>query len=271
MEGVSRTSLAEAGERLEGVLGALDADGARSLSDQLSAVAGLLTREYRLRRSLGDQGNAPDARAGLLARLLGDRVAPQALDVLTAAVRARWAEPGDLVAALGQLAAQAGLAAAEKSGSLDDVEDELFRFARTVEREPRLSLALSDPALPNDRKDAVLRRLLEGRAQPVTLALVRQAVVDTAGRSLDRRLDQLTVLAAGRRQRLVAVVRVARPLDADQATRLRAALTRLYGRAVQLQVDLDPGVLGGVVVQVGDEVLDGSVARRIEQVRARLG
>jgi len=267
---VSRASLAAAADRLESLLQGLDPEAASALSAQLSSVAGLLDSEFRLRRSLADPSGSPDARAGLLSRLLVGRVDDAAVDLLTGVVRGRWAAPIDLVAAVSELAAQAGLAAADRRGVLDDVEDELFRFARILAREPQLSLALSDPALPADRKDALLRRLLDGRAQGDTLALVRQAVTDTRGRALDRRLDQLTRLAAARRQRLVAVVRVARPLDDDQAERLRAALGGVYGREVQLQVDLDPAVLGGAVVTVGDEILDGSVARRLAQVRARL-
>jgi len=243
---------------------------AQQLSEQLSAVGGLLDREWRLRRSLVDAASPPDARAALLQRLFAGKVGDATLELLTTAVRARWAEPSDLVDALLELATEAGLAGADEAGVLDDVEDEVFRFGRVVLREPRLSLALSDPALSADRKDALLRRLLEGKAQPVTIALLRQAVLDTGGHSLGRRLERISRLAAARRERLVAVVRVARPLDPDQAVRLRGALHATYGRDVQLQVDLDPDVLGGVVVTVGEQILDGSVARRIEQVRARL-
>lgn len=270
MEGISRASLAAARDRLEALLQDAEPDTATALSAQLSSVAGLLDREYRLRRTLADPAGSPEARAGLLSRLLAGKVDNAAVDLLAGVVRSRWAEPGDLVDGIVELAAQAGLAAADRRGVLDEVEDELFRFARVVAREPRLSLALSDNALPAERKDALLRRLLEGKAQADTLALVRQAVTDTHGRALDRRLDLLTRLAAERRQRLVAVVRVARTLDDAQAGRLRAALARVYGRTVQLQVDLDPAVLGGAVVTVGDEILDGSVARRLAQVRARL-
>ena len=282
MQGTSRAATADLRERLEALLrptggapaGApapeASAQAAQDLSAQLSSVAGLLDREWRLRRSLTDTAVPAEQRAGLLRRVLSGRVGDPALQLLSDAVAARWAEPGDLVDALLELAVEAGLAAAETAGVLDDVEDEVFRFGRVVLREPRLSLALSDPALPGDRKDALLRRLLEGKAQPQTVALLRQAVVDTGGRSLDRRLERIAVLAAARRQRLVAVVRVAHPLDDAQTARLRAALRTAYGRDVQLQVDLDPAVLGGAVVTVGEDILDGSVARRIEQVRARL-
>lgn len=270
MEGVSRASLQESRSALEERLRDLDADAQAQVSSQLSSVAALLDQQYRLRRSLADIGSRADARAGLLTAVLRGKVEEAVLDTLAGVVRRWWATPLDLVAAVSELAADAGLASAETAGVLDEVEDELFRFARIVEREPRLSLALSDPALPAERKDGLLTRLLESQAQSATLVLVRQAVTDTRGRGLHRRLDQLTALAAERRKRLVAVVRVARELAPEQVERLRVALSRTYDRQVQVQVDLDPSVLGGAVVTVGDEILDGSVARRLEQVRSRL-
>ena len=159
---------------------------------------------------------------------------------------------------------------ARAEGTLDEVEDELFRFARLLEREPALRAALTDPGLPDDRKSALLRDLLGERARPQTLRLVEIAVTRSRGRSVETALDELADLAAQRRSRFVAQVRVARPLEAQQEARLAAGLERLYGRRVQLQVDVDPAVLGGISVRVGDEVLDGTVQRNLEAVRRSL-
>ena len=271
MEGRSRHALAAAREREETVVAALDAAAGRRLGSDLAAVAGLLDANYALRRSLADDNTEPADRAELIRRVLANQVGEDALAFLGEVVGLRWSHPLDLTGALGDLSAEAILAAAQMQGSLDEVEDELFRFARILEREAELSLALSDPGLPADVKLKLLYRLLDGKAQPDTIGLIRAALAATAGHGLDNRLDQLTVLAAARRERLIAVVRVARPLDDEQAGRLRAALAKTYGRDVHLQVDLDPDVLGGAVVQVGDEILDGSVARRIQAARTRLG
>ena len=162
------------------------------------------------------------------------------------------------------------MTAAEGDGVLDDVEDELFRFARLLEREPLLRAGLTDPGLPDDRKLGLVRSLLSSRAQPATVRLVEVVVTRPRGRSVETALEELSRLAAARRQRLVAAVRVAQPLDDAQTRRLAAVLAQIYGRQVQLQVDVDPGILGGVQVRVGDEVLDGSVARRLQDVRRRL-
>ena len=128
----------------------------------------------------------------------------------------------------------------------------------------------ADPGLPDDRKLALLRSLLGGKARPATVRLVEIAVTRSRGRSLETALDDLVDLAAARRARYTAQVRVARPLEADQEARLVAALTRIYGRQVQLQVDVDPEVLGGIEVRVGDEVIDGTVQRNLHNVRRSL-
>jgi F-type H+-transporting ATPase subunit delta len=267
VDGVSRTALAESADRLDALTRDLDADGLRRLSADLSAVTRLLVDEYALRRSLAETGLAADARAGLLDRLIGSRVSSEAKDLLVGVVRARWSGPADLVEAVGRLAALATLALAEHAGALDEVEDELFRFSRIIASDSRLSLALSSAALPVERKTALVQRLLVGKAREETVSLVEQALADTVGRTLDRRLETLIKLAAERRNRLVATVRVAVPPTSEQLQRLAEVLQATYGSAIQLQVELDPDVLGGVVVTVGGEILDGSVARRLEQAR----
>ena len=179
-----------------------------------------------------------------------------------------WDGPGDLVEAAETLAQSAAMSVAERAGALDDVEDELFRFTRLLDREPSLRAALTDHALPDDRKTALVASLLE-RARPETVRLVQEAVLRTGG-SLESRLAALSDLAAARRHREVAHVRVARPLPQEQADRLAAVLQRIYGHPVALQVAVDPDVLGGVEVRVGDEVLDGTVSRRLASARLRL-
>jgi F-type H+-transporting ATPase subunit delta len=192
------------------------------------------------------------------------------LTVVRAAASQRWSRPLDLQYALIELSVEALLAEAEDAGALDEVEDELFRFGRILGRNPQLSLALTDPAAPAGAKAALLDRLLAERAHPVTVRLAKQAVADRAQGDLERRLEHFSRVAAARRDRVVAVARTAVPLDADQTARLRTALSRYFGRQIQLQTDLDPTVLGGVVIRVGDEVLDGSVLRRLAAARRNL-
>ena len=271
MDGASRESMRAAYARFEEQITTQPGGTSSSeVSEGLYAVAGLLDREPSLRRALTDPASTPGSRRGLADALLGRQLAALPLATLRDLVASPWHSPADLREAVEVLAATAAMHAAEADGVLDDVEDELFRFARLIEREHDLRAALTDPGLPDERKTGLVRALLGGRAQPATVRLVDIVVTRPRGRSIETSLEELSRLAAARRQRLVAQVRVARPLDAAQSDRLGAALARLYGRQVALQVDVDPSVLGGVEVRVGDEVLDGTVSRRLADVRRRL-
>jgi F-type H+-transporting ATPase subunit delta len=170
-----------------------------------------------------------------------------------------------------RLGAEAVFARAEADGKLDDVEDELFRFARLVEREHGLRLALADPVLPTDRKLAVIDELLGRRATDATVRLVRQVVQAPRGRLVERAVDELARAAAAFRGRVVAVVTTAVALDEQRQARLAAALERMQGRPVRLQVVVDPSMMGGVIVRIGDEIIDGSVRRQLVRARNELG
>ncbi len=156
---------------------------------------------------------------------------------------------------------------ARVEGSLDEVEDELFRFARTLEGNDELRSALTDDAVPADRRRGVVADLLGDRASPVTTNLV--SLVVGAGRAgeLPAIIDRLVQRAAAEHDKVVAEVRSAVALDDDQRQRLAEALGRATGKSVEVKVVVDPSVLGGVVARVGDTVIDGTVRARLDQLR----
>lgn len=166
--------------------------------------------------------------------------------------------------------AQAMFSVAEAESALEVVEDELFLFARALEREPGLREALTDPALPAERKRAVLRDVLGERANPQTVNLLGFIVEQGRAKDLPAIVDELVALAAERRRSAVAEVRAAIPLDREHRERLAEALGKATGKKVELKVVVDPSVIGGVVARVGDQVIDGSVRRRLELARERL-
>jgi F-type H+-transporting ATPase subunit delta len=268
MRGASRASLAEASEQLSAL--ATTKAVAETMGDELFAVARLLDAEHALRRTLTDPARPAASKAALVRSLLDGKVSAPTLDLLADLVSARWAGSRDLADAAEDLAVQALTIAAERAGQLDDLEDELFRFGRVVAGQHELRLALSDPNLPGERKRGLLGALLDGKATPVAERLITEAVLHPRGRSLEGTLDAYGKLAAERKQRLIAVVRVASPLTEQRQERLAAALAAIYGHEVYLNIVLDPQVTGGMSVQVGDEFIDASVASRLESLRRRL-
>jgi F-type H+-transporting ATPase subunit delta len=271
LQPASREALASAGARLDSYAGGrVKAADLERLGDELFAVTRLLVEQRSLRRLLSDPSSPESARTGLLERLVGQQVAAPTLDTAKGLVASRWSQPSDLVTAFEAIARQALLAAAEKGRKLDDVEDELFRFGRVLNREPQLASLLADTTTPADKRVALLDQLVDGKVSPVTAALLRQTVRLPRDRHLDVLFEELAELAAARRDRSVARVTTSVALSSEQEQKLTDALSRLYGRAISLQVELDPSLLGGLVVQVAGEVIDGSVASKLSAARRAL-
>ncbi len=269
MRGASRASLAAATERLLAATGA-QAGQAGALGDELFAVTALLDAEPALLRSLSEPTRAAADKVALASALLGGQVSPATLDIVAGLVSARWSAPADLAGAAEQLAVLAIVEAADREGRLDDLEDELFRFSRVVNAHADLRAVLSNPFVAAQRKQQLLGELLGGKVSAQTLRLITQAAVRPRGRSLDASLAEYARLAAQRRARLVAEVHVAVALTAEQRGRLATALAAAYGHDVHLNVVLDPQVIGGISIKTGDELIDGSLATRLGELRRRV-
>jgi F-type H+-transporting ATPase subunit delta len=267
MRGASAGSL----ERLTEQLGSAIESGtdAARLAEDLFAVSALLRREPSLRRVATDLSLAPAAKSDFARGLLAEQLDAASMDLVGSAVAQRWATTRDLADALEELGVVAVVKGADRAGQADALEDELFGFGRLVSENPELRDALSDPSRSAQDKHALLDGLLEGRTTGATIRLAKQAVV-SSHRTVNVAVEHYQKVAASNRNRLVAVVRVARELaDADRE-RLRRALARQYDRPVHLNVVVDPEVVGGVKVEIGDDVIDGTVATRLDDARRRL-
>ena len=159
---------------------------------------------------------------------------------------------------------------ARAEGDLDEVEDELFRFARSFESDDELRSVLSDEMIPAGRRQGIVEDLLGGRANPTTVQLISMVVGSGRTRDLPAIIDRLVERAAQAKNLAVAEVRAAVPLSGDQEDRLKAAVANATGKDVTIKVVLDPSVIGGLVVTVGDVVIDGTVRTRLDQLKSRL-
>jgi F-type H+-transporting ATPase subunit delta len=267
MRGASRASYAELRERLDAVVhGPVLAD---LIGDELFAVVRLFDSEHGLRRALADPTKPSQEKAEVARRLLHGKVSAETEDLMAEAAAARWATPGDMADAVEQLAIEAFTEAAQYGGTLDDLEDDLFRFGRLVSGQPALRSALIGPAPENAKRD-LLANLLEDKVSSPSMSLITQLLTHTRGRSPQAALDLAAGIAAWRREQLIAVVRVATELTAEQRRRLGETLTAAYGQGIHLNVVHDPAVIGGVSIQIGDELIDGTAASRLAGVRRRL-
>ncbi|MFP5070703.1 F0F1 ATP synthase subunit delta [Pseudonocardia nantongensis] len=270
LQPATREALAALTERLDAYVDGASARELTATADELFAVARFLAGERPVQRLLADGASPAESRVELVRSLLGRQLSEPTLDLVSELVRKRWSASGDVVTAAETLGRQATVAVAERNGSLDEVEDQLFRFGRILASEPELTGLLADTTRPGDGRVELLDQVLGDRVYPVTASLLRQTVRMPRGRHLDVVAEELAELAAARRDRSVAKVRTPVELTSQQESTLADTLGRIYGRPISLQVELDRDLLGGLVVQVGGEVIDGSVAGRLAAARRSL-
>lgn len=268
MRGASAESVQAVAERVEPLLSGPQAG---PLGDELFSVARTLDSSAALRRALTDPNADGEAKAALVRRLLQGKVSDTTLDVVSGLARSRWAATRDLADACEELGVTAVVAAAEQEpGRIEQLEDDLFRFGRIVAGDPKLQAVISDRSAPAQRKATLVARLLHGKVGAHAMMLARQAAAYPRGRRFEAVLAGMGKVAAERRDRSIAVVTSAIPLTQAQQQRLETALTRIFGRTVHLNLDVDPEVLGGLRIRVGDETIDGSMLSRLADADRKL-
>lgn len=254
---------AELGAALDG-----GADGS-AVGTGLFGAADVLRAQPALRRAATDPTASAEARSSLAVDVFGAHLDKAAVALVGQAVALRWASSGDLPEALEQLAIVALVKAADRNGEGDRLEAELFGFSRTLAEHHDLRDALVDPARSVADKQSLVSSLLDGKVTSGALQLSLRAVSGVR-RTATGALEDYVKLAAAARDRAVATVRVARPLSAEAHRQLADGLSRQQGQPVHLNVVVDPSVLGGVHVELGDQVIDGTIASRLDDARRRL-
>ncbi|WP_022881693.1 F0F1 ATP synthase subunit delta [Gryllotalpicola ginsengisoli] len=238
-----------------------------AVGEELLQVARLLGSSAQLRSVLADPTADAAGKAALVERAFSGKVAPGTLAVLKAAAQQRWSRPADIIDGLEEAGVRALAQSAPDSVS---ITDELFAFGGAVTSDPQLELALRSKLAEPAAKAGVVERLLGGKVSPATLAIARQLVMEPRGRGIRESLRWAAQVAADQSDAVLATVTTARPLTTEQRDRLRGALQARYGRAIAINTVIDPTIIGGLRVQVGDDVIDSSIATRLNDVRLQL-
>ncbi|GAA1475425.1 F0F1 ATP synthase subunit delta [Corynebacterium felinum] len=271
MHAASRDALAVVSSYLDTVIE--EADNAVAVAAQTGAelfdVVDALDGDRALRIAVADASLTAEQRTGLVSAVFAGKVSQATLELLITAARQVWSTPREFRAGLVQLGRQALLRSADKQGQLLQVEDELFRLSRILDKEAQLTLRLDDRSADRAAKRDLLAKVLYGKVTAVTEALALQVIGRPERNAIDD-IDAVSKFAASLWGREVAYVVSAAPLNDSQNQALASKLEHIYGRAMSIHSEVDPSLLGGMIIRVGDEVIDGSTSGKLERLRVNL-
>ncbi|MCU1480155.1 MAG: synthase subunit delta [Subtercola sp.] len=264
MGSASRLALTSSNAALAAV-----APGALTLSvgEDLFAAGRIIGASAQFRGLLSDPSIEQAEKSGLIKRVFGSDLSPDALSLLTTIASATWSNTDDLLSGIEEVALRV-IATSAPAGL--SIEAELFEFGEIVSSDSALELAVSSSFGPPESKIALINALLQGKASDQTVVIVRHLVLQPRGRRIEELLNTAASVVADSNGQSIATVTSAAPLAATQVERLRTALGRNYGRELTINQVVDPSVLGGLRVQIGADVIDGSVESRLNDLRQKL-
>jgi F-type H+-transporting ATPase subunit delta len=273
MAGVSSESLTAALVALEAKL----PFASLQLAKELFGILGTVDSSAGLRRALTDPSRSGDEKSALVKQLFGGKVSTDAAEIASGLASSRWASARDIGDALETLAASVVIAVAENKSAvsasgitgLETLENDLFSFNQAVGSSHEVQRALSEPQASPAAKTALAEKLVPHASEEAKV-LIGQAVSQPRGLKVTNLVRRFAELAAKRQQRWIATVSVTRLLTETQTSRLQAALNALYGRELKINMNVDPALIGGIRIQVGDEVVDASVLNRLGQLQRQL-
>jgi F-type H+-transporting ATPase subunit delta len=237
------------------------------VAEQLFSAGRIIGESAQLRATLADPAINAAAKEGLLGKVFGTKLGKGATTLLLSAVTNAWSDQDDLLTGIEDLALRVTALSAPASISIDS---ELFAFSRVVASDNELELALGTKLGDPSAKSGLVAALLAGKASVQTVIIVSALVQQPLGRRIGALLAHAAAVVADQSGQAIATVTSAAPIAAAQLTSLTKSLTKIYGRELRLNLEIDPSIIGGLRVQVGDDVIDGSISSRINDLRLQL-
>lgn len=240
------------------------------LAEEIFAVGQAVAESLQLRSILSDPSAEANVKSGALKAVFGSSISTATLDFVTKVVDLRWSTGQDLVGAFEQLGVFTVASIASTSNKLSAIESDLFAFQLAVDTDQELQFALASKQADGASKLALVAALIGGKVAAESALLIERAVAGARNRRVSVVLEQFGKQVSAVAERLVATVTVAAAIDQKQLDRLEGILAKSYGQSLKLNVEIDEAVIGGVKIQIGDEIIDGSLASRLTNAKLLL-
>jgi F-type H+-transporting ATPase subunit delta len=263
--GSSRVSVQALRKSLDEIVNKQSASDAAVFASDLFTILTVLSTSIGVRRALTDNARDASAKAELISNLFGKNISGGAQALLASASALRWSNPGEIADAIENLAVQAESAYADKNGELEKVESQLFDFAQVLRANPELRQALNTSADTDQSKVTLLEAIVNGKYLTSTINLLRRVVTLRRGRSIDATLAAYAHYVSTRKDQVVAHVKSAVELSDSQLAKLVTTLSKLVGKDVRINLEIDPKVLGGISIRYADDVIDGTMVNRLAE------
>ena len=270
LTGSSKASLAALRAALESALKGQSKDQALSFASEISSAREALDSSSGLRRALTDPSRSDTAKAELVKDLFGKVVSPSALSLIQNATSLRWSAGSNLADALEVISIEALAISAEVAGESDALEGEILAVVRSIATSTELRQALNDPKYAVGAKQGLIASLFKSAISSSTAVTLEMMVASLRGRNVERTLAHYSHVILARKERTVAQVKSAVALDEQRLSRLSAVLEKALGRKIRVDVEVDPMVMGGISVRIGDELIDGTVINRLVEASRSL-
>ena len=261
--GASRQSLASARASLDSVLKSLSIADSSTLASDLFVVVATLDSSTPLRRAITDGSRDAASKAALTSELFGKSISAHALKLVSELSALRWSSPSNLGDVLEQLAVESEASAANMANELERMEEELFAFSRIVVGDAELRQALNSTKYSSEGKRVLVAKLLGSKISASTTRLIGHLVSGLRGRNIESTIHFYSAAIAARRERVIAHVRSAVVMTDAQKEKLIKTLSQKIGQPVQLNVEIDETVLGGLSIRFADELIDATIVSRL--------
>ena len=261
--GASRQSLASARASLDSVLKSLSIADSSTLASDLFVVVATLDSSTPLRRAITDGSRDAASKAALTSELFGKSISAHALKLVSELSALRWSSPSNLGDVLEQLAVESEASAANMANELERMEEELFAFSRIVVGDAELRQALNSTKYSSEGKRVLVAKLLGSKISASTTRLIGHLVSGLRGRNIESTINFYSAAIAARRERVIAHVRSAVVMTDAQKEKLTKTLSQKIGQPVQLNVEIDETVLGGLSIRFADELIDATIVSRL--------